>query len=80
MGLELSMPSPLEPEDTVLVASDGLLDNLTLAEIVDVLRDHDVTTAAKRLGELARQRMGTPVDPLKPSKPDDVTLAVYRPR
>ncbi|MHC4893019.1 MAG: hypothetical protein ACYTFV_06535 [Planctomycetota bacterium] len=45
-----------------------------------MLRDHDVTTAAKRLGELARQRMGTPVDPLKPSKPDDVTLAVYRPR
>lgn len=77
MRLELSSPIALEPGDTVLLASDGLFDNLYLGEIVGLLRSDDPAAAAATLASTARGRMAGD-EPGVPSKPDDLTFVVYR--
>jgi serine/threonine protein phosphatase PrpC len=78
MRIEVGTAIPLAVRDTVLLASDGLVDNLRLGEIVDLIRAGPLTAAADALIELAQQRM-MGVDLRQPSKPDDLTIMLYRP-
>ncbi len=78
MRIEVGPPVRLAPRDTVLVASDGLFDNLHLEEIVAVIRCGPLEGAAHRLLEAAVNRMERPV-PGQPSKPDDLSFVLYRP-
>ena len=64
--------------DTAVLASDGLLDNLRTDEIVERARRGDPVEAARSLVQEARRRMLEPADGV-PSKPDDLTLALFRP-
>lgn len=67
----------LRPRDTVLVASDGLMDNVHAEEIIERIRVGSLADAAKRVIELARERMaGHAAD--QPSKPDDLSLILFR--
>ena len=77
MRIEVGPRFELAPRDTVLLASDGLTDNLTLAEIIALVRKGPLTQAVAKLAALARERMSTRL-PGTPSKPDDLTIVAYR--
>lgn len=77
MRIELGAPLPLARHDTVLLASDGLTDNLTLDEIVAGIRKGPLCEAVAALTSLARQRM-LAEQPGYPCKPDDLTILAYR--
>ena len=77
MKIEIGPPVPLAEFDTLLLASDGLTDNLHLDEIVERIRKGPVSAAARRLVDDATARMTRPEDG-SPSKPDDMTFILYR--
>ncbi|HEX7082081.1 MAG TPA: protein phosphatase 2C domain-containing protein [Gammaproteobacteria bacterium] len=78
MRVEIGGSVKLAPRDTVLLASDGLLDNLFADEIVDIIRIGPIAAAADRLVEKALRRMKTNGSG-QPSKPDDLTIILFRP-
>lgn len=78
MRIEVGSPRTLSPRDTVLLASDGLLDNVHLEEIVEAIRRGPLYVAAERLVARARARMAGEIK--GPSKPDDTTFIAFRPR
>lgn len=78
MHIELGPTLTLAPYDTVLLASDGLFDNMYINEIVEHIRKGPVSTAAARLATICKERMEQPVEG-QPSKPDDLTFILYRP-
>jgi serine/threonine protein phosphatase PrpC len=77
MRIEVGSQRRVAPRDTLLLASDGLSDNLRTDEIVALLRTGPLDAACERLAELARARMHTPGDG-EPSKPDDLTFVAFR--
>lgn len=68
---------PLSDRDTVLVASDGLADNVHLHEIAEQLRSGPLDKSLKRIVALAQLRMRAPKNGA-PSKPDDLTVVAFR--
>ncbi len=78
MRIEMGSELPLARRDTVLLASDGLLDNLHGDEIVEIIRKGPLVAGARRLVGEAGRRMREPVEG-DPSKPDDLTLVAFRP-
>lgn len=77
MRIEIGPVLHLAPRDTVLLASDGLSDNLWQREIVDRARRSPLELAARQLVDDARRRMTEPTVGA-PSKPDDLTLVLFR--
>jgi len=73
VGAELRM----QPRDTILLASDGLMDNVHLEEIIERVRKGPMADAAERVVSLAQRRM-TGIAPAQPSKPDDLSLILFR--
>jgi serine/threonine protein phosphatase PrpC len=78
MRIEVGPRRRLAARDTAVLASDGLLDNLHTEEVVELARRGDPVEAALNLVEAARRRMLEPEKGV-PSKPDDLTLALFRP-
>ncbi len=78
MRIEVGSERRLAARDTLLIASDGLWDNLRTEEVVALLRTGALDAACARLSELARARMHAPTTG-EPSKPDDLTFVVFRP-
>lgn len=78
MRIEVGSPLRLAPRDTALVASDGLFDNLSCREVVDIIRAGPLERVARTLVRRCKQRMCSPTDG-RPSKPDDLTFVLYRP-
>ena len=78
MHITIGAPLALADRDTLLVASDGLSDNLHRHEIVDRIRKGPIRKVSDRLQRDALQRM-TGMSNDHPSKPDDLTFIVYRP-
>ncbi len=78
MRVEISGLVKLAAFDTVLLASDGLLDNLFADEIIDLIRVGPLASAADRLVDKALGRMKRDGSN-QPSKPDDLTIVLYRP-
>jgi serine/threonine protein phosphatase PrpC len=79
MRIEIGSAVRLAQFDTVLLATDGLLDNLHTEEIIDRARKGPLKRVLRVLADDARRRMTTP-QPGEPSKPDDLTFVLYRPR
>ncbi len=77
MRIEIGPHLALAPRDTVLLASDGLFDNLHIGEIVEIIRKGALQSAMARLIEGCRTRMGMAGGP-HPSKPDDLTFILLR--
>jgi serine/threonine protein phosphatase PrpC len=79
MRIELGSALKLKPKDTVLLASDGLSDNLNSQEIVEIIRTGALEDAAQQLLSRVQRRMTVDEGAEKPSKPDDLTFILYRP-
>jgi len=77
MRIEIGAAMRLARHDTLLLASDGLFDNLHVHEIVDTIRTGPLRRALSKLVEKCHQRMLNP-DATLPSKPDDLTIILYR--
>lgn len=77
MRIEVGSMFPLAPRDTLLLASDGLADNLHVEEIVARVRKGRLAKALERLAVDARERMSHPAAGV-PSKPDDLTVVAFR--
>ncbi|HPF12661.1 MAG TPA: serine/threonine-protein phosphatase [Planctomycetota bacterium] len=78
MRLEIGSPRKFSLRDTLILASDGLFDNLTVSEVVEHIRCGPLEEAARTVAELAKQRMDTPLA-AEPSKPDDLGMILFRP-
>ena len=79
MRVEVGPALQLAPRDTVLLASDGLFDNLYIDEIVDTIRSGPLIAAADRLVERVQERMKGADSAGQPCKPDDLTVVLFRP-
>lgn len=77
MRIEIGAKLPLAPRDTVLLASDGLADNLHTEEIIDRIRKGRLRTSVAHLADEAGRRMTQPRDGV-PHKPDDLTMIAFR--
>ena len=67
----------LAARDTVLIASDGLWDNLYVSEIIEIIQSGELEASAQTLAETAISRMTNAQEGL-PSKPDDLTFVLFR--
>jgi serine/threonine protein phosphatase PrpC len=78
MRIEIGPPVTLNLRDTVLLATDGLTDNLLHEEIVERIRKGTLDAAAEQLRSACTRRMHA-ANGSQPSKPDDVTFIIFRP-
>ena len=79
MRVEVGPALQLAKYDTVLLATDGLFDNLFIDEIVDTICSGPLVAAADRLVERVRARMQGDGAADQPCKPDDLTVVLFRP-
>ncbi len=77
MRIDIGATIQLRPKDTVLVASDGLTDNIHLHEIIALMRSGPLQQALDSSGKLATHRM-TAEPSRQPSKPDDLSIILFR--
>ncbi len=77
MRIDVGTMIELSPRDTVIVASDGLMDNVHVEEIVECIRKGPMLAAARCAVDLADRRMRKAEDGA-PSKPDDLSLVLFR--
>jgi serine/threonine protein phosphatase PrpC len=77
MHVELGSSRSFALRDTLLLASDGLMDNITLTELVEIVRCGPLGDAATRLIELCEERMNGR-NGQGPGKLDDVTFLLLR--
>ena len=79
MRIEIGSSIQLASRDTVLMATDGLFDNLHFDDIVERVR---TGALAERVNEISREsskRMKSE-STARPSKPDDMTIIAFRRR
>ncbi len=77
MRIEIGPPVDFASGDSLLLASDGLTDNLYLHELVEGLCAPGLDLAARRLLLLCHERMRGE-QPELPCKPDDLAFMLYR--
>ena len=77
MRIDMGAGVRLNPRDTVMLASDGLTDNVHLHEITDLVRKGPLAAAVTSMTGLARRRM-TVETMHQPSKPDDLSVLLFR--
>jgi len=76
MRIEMGPVLALAPRDTVLIASDGLFDNLSVIEVVEHVRKGNLRDSVKVACELAYERMLGIKG--QPCKPDDLSVVAVR--
>jgi serine/threonine protein phosphatase PrpC len=77
MYIEIGSAVEMAPRDTLIVATDGLFDNLHAEEIVETCRKGTLSVVGRRLKDQCRERMLGPREG-QPSKPDDLSFILYR--
>ncbi len=77
MRIDVGATIDLHARDTVMLASDGLTDNLHLHEIIETIRKGPLSAAIQSLTRLASHRM-TAESNSQPSKPDDLSVILFR--
>lgn len=77
MRIDIGPALTLAPRDTLLLASDGLPDNLYIDEITARIKAGPLRPAAEGLAAECRARMERP-QPERPSHPDDLSVILYR--
>jgi PPM family protein phosphatase len=78
MRIEIGPSIRLAPQDTVVVASDGLWDNLYIREIAELATTRPLIDTVSLMVCTALARMMQDDGDL-PCKPDDLTIVAYRP-
>ena len=76
MRIEVGPALTLSQRDTVVIASDGLFDNLSIEEVVAGMRKGKLSNAVAGVTDLAYQRMLGIKD--QPCKPDDLSIIGMR--
>ena len=79
MRIEIGPTQKMNPRDTLVIASDGLFDNLHTNEIVEIARKGPLDRVMRDLAALSRSRMVEHQEG-QPCKPDDLTFVVWRRR
>ncbi len=79
MRVDVSDPVRVASRDTLVLASDGLFDNLMDREVIEELKQRNIRRVTQRLIDLSRDRMRRGDRIGKASKPDDLTVVVFRP-
>ncbi len=77
MTIDVGATVEMKARDTVLVASDGLVDNLHTAEIIEAIRKGPLAAGIATVTTLADKRMVAP-EPDEPCKPDDLSVILFR--
>jgi len=77
MRIDVGAEVELQSRDTVVIASDGLMDNVHLDEIIDRVRKGAITESMHKLVALANRRMAD-TSSAQPSKPDDLSTILFR--
>lgn len=77
MRIDVGAAVELAQNDTVLLASDGLMDNVHVDEIIEFVRKGPLPNAVLAVVAQAEQRMKKAGDG-EPSKPDDLSLILFR--
>ncbi|RMF83219.1 MAG: protein serine/threonine phosphatase 2C family protein [Planctomycetota bacterium] len=77
MRIDVGPHVALRVYDTVLIASDGLFDNLPTREIIERIRRGPLERGVEMLADECRQRMSGAA-PETASKPDDLTVVAFR--
>jgi serine/threonine protein phosphatase PrpC len=77
MRIDVGAAVDLDLRDTILLASDGLMDNVHVDEIIEQVRKGPLKDAMQGLVELANHRMQKNEDG-EPNKPDDLSVILFR--
>jgi len=77
MRIDVGATIRLRPRDTIMLASDGLTDNVHLDEIVELIRKGPLKHAMAAVVAKANRRMEG-LRSTMPSKPDDLSLLLFR--
>lgn len=77
MRIDVGAAVSLRSRDTVLVASDGLTDNVHMHEIINLMRKGPLEKALDAIVNLALYRMNAD-STNQPSKPDDLSIILFR--
>ena len=77
MRIDVGASVELNSRDTVLLASDGLTDNIHFDEIVEFIRKGTLDDALDAITRRATRRM-TVESKTMPSKPDDLSVILFR--
>lgn len=79
MHVEVGSARKISARDGLLIASDGVLDNLTVDELIALLKGGTASAATAKIAAIATERMLNDQEGV-PHKPDDLTLVVYSQR
>jgi len=77
MRIEVGSQMELAAKDTVVLASDGLFDNMKIDEIIEHCRKGSLLSICESIASICKTRMEVPAEG-RPSKPDDLAFLVYR--
>ncbi len=77
MRIDVGATVKLDLKDTILVASDGLMDNVHVDEIIELIRKGPLADAMSSIVDFASKRM-LKASAGQPSKPDDLSLILFR--
>ncbi len=77
MRIDIGPAVKLEARDTVLLASDGLTDNIQIDDVINIIRKGPLRNAMESMVRLAHHRMVNE-SKLQPSKPDDLSVILFR--
>jgi serine/threonine protein phosphatase PrpC len=77
MRIDIGPAVKLRPRDTVLLASDGLTDNIQIDDVINIMRKGPLVKALESMIRLAHHRMINE-SKLQPSKPDDLSVILFR--
>jgi serine/threonine protein phosphatase PrpC len=77
MRIDVGAAVDLDIKDTILVASDGLMDNVHVDEIIEIVRKGPLFSALHSVVDLANRRMRM-TEKGQPSKPDDLSVILFR--
>jgi len=77
MRIDVGAAVELDQRDTILLASDGLMDNVHVDEIIEFVSKGPLSEAVLSVVAQAEQRMKNARDG-EPSKPDDLSLILFR--
>lgn len=77
MSIDVGASVELQARDTVIIASDGVTDNVHIDELVELTRKGPLDAAADAVADKVGSRMQTERAG-QPSKPDDLSFIVFR--
>jgi len=77
MRIDVGPAVTMRPRDRLLIATDGLFDNAGVPEIVEIIRKGPLEASVTTLVTSCHRKMAEPCDG-EPSKPDDLSLVLYR--